>query len=277
MNKALIFDIKEFGLHDGRGMRTTVFFKGCPLKCLWCHNPEGISAEQEVARNESKCSHCGLCRRKCNHPDCIKAGVCLHICPNDLVKLIGREYSCEELAEKLKKNEIFLKNGGVTFSGGEPLLQIDFIVELIKMLNVKTAVETCGFVNKESFKKAIDNIDDIFIDIKHIDPETHKKFTGQDNKIILENIEMLKKSEKPFTVRTPLIPGLTDTNENLYGIANFLKDAKNVSVELIPYNRMTGAKYRAIGKEYDPPFDENQKINKNTLPYKEAGIKCIAY
>lgn len=275
----LIFDIKEFGLHDGRGMRTTVFLKGCPLHCLWCHNPEGISSEIEVARNTGKCTGCGLCRQKCAHEECRGLGVCLKRCPGDYVRKIGREYSPEALAAQLRRNESFLKYGGVTFSGGEPLEQADFIWETLRYLSgLPTAIETCGFVPGRVFQQAIAKINDIFIDIKHIQTRKHRQFTGQGNELILQNVRQLMESRKNFTVRVPLIPGLTDTEENFSGIAEFLAPAKDrVTVELIPYNRMTGAKYRTVGRSYLPCFDETQAVNKDVSAFAERNILCIAY
>jgi pyruvate formate lyase activating enzyme len=273
----LVFDIKEFGLHDGSGMRTTVFLKGCPLKCEWCHNPEGQSFLPEIMRN-SACVSCGLCKRNCTHDECQGLGACVKICPNDFVKRVGKEYTPVSLAEKLLKNKAFLAKGGVTFSGGEPLCHGEFILETVKHLeNVKTAVETCGFVETEEFLRVLDKIDDIFMDIKLIDDSMHTKYTGVSNKLILKNAtEILKK--RFVTVRIPLIPGVTDTDENLKGIADFLAPFKeNVAVEMIPYNKMTGAKYKNLGKTYEPSFDEKATLNKNIAFFINNQIKVKAY
>lgn len=275
---SLIFDIKEFGLHDGSGMRTTVFLKGCPLKCTWCHNPEGQSFFKEVTKNPLKCTSCGLCKRNCAHEECKDLGVCVKICPNNNVKKVGEEYSPQKLAEKLLKNKSFLEKGGVTFSGGEPLCHGDFILETIKELkNIKTAVETCGYVETEKFLSVTDKIDDIFMDIKLIDEDKHIKYTGVSNKLILKNAsEILKK--RFVTIRIPLIPTVTDTNENFSGIAEFLEPYKNnLVVELIPYNKMTGAKYKNLGRTYNPDFDENAVLNKNTEFFTKKGIKVKVY
>ncbi len=275
---SLIFDIKEFGLHDGNGMRTTVFFKGCPLKCTWCHNPEGQSFFKEVTKNPLKCTSCGLCKRECTHEECKDLGVCVKICPNNNVKKVGEEYSPQKLAEKLLKNKSFLEKGGVTFSGGEPLCHDDFILETIKELkNIKTAVETCGYVETEKFLSVTDKIDDIFMDIKLIDEDKHIKYTGVSNKLILKNAsEILKK--RFVTIRIPLIPTVTDTDENFSGIAEFLEPYKNnLVVELIPYNKMTGAKYKNLGRTYNPDFDENAVLNKNTDFFTKKGIKVKVY
>ncbi len=274
----LIFDIKEFGLHDGSGLRTTVFLKGCPLRCVWCHNPEGQSFLKEKSKNPLRCVSCGLCEKACNHPECKDLGACTKICPNDLVKAVGENYTPKELAEKLLKNKSFLEKGGVTFSGGEPLCHGDFILETIKHLeNITTAVETCGYVETEEFLRVTDKIDDIFMDIKLIDEKEHIEYTGKSNKIILENAKSIL-SKRIVTIRIPLIPGVTDTDKNLNGIMEFLLPYKNnVKVELIPYNKMTGAKYKNLSREYKPSFNENAPLNKNTQIFTAKGINAIAY
>ena len=275
----IVFDIKEFGLHDGAGLRTTVFLKGCPLRCAWCHNPEGISPEREVVRNLRKCTGCGLCRKPCSHEECKGLGYCTKICPNDNVKAAGEIYTPEALAERLLRDREFLKFGGVTFSGGEPLRQTDFILETVSRLDgIRTACETCGQVAPAVFRRAAEKIDEIYIDIKLFDEEEHKKWTGSSNRVILENVAYLMDAGKAFTVRTPLIPGVTDKDENFEAIAAFLAPAKErVKVELIPYNRLTGAKYRSVGREYHPPFDEARPLNKNIRPYEAHGIPVRAF
>lgn len=275
----LIFDIKEFALHDGTGLRTTVFFKGCPLSCVWCHNPEGQGFEKEVAKNPAKCKGCGLCSRPCAHPECEGLPFCLHICPENCIKVVGESFSPSELASILLKNEHFLRKGGITFSGGEPLCHVDYIAEVVSHLgNVKTAVETCGHVSSEAILKAESFIDDFYYDIKLIDEGEHIKYTGVSNSLILKNASLLLERNRKLTVRIPLIPGITDTDKNLHGIASFLAPYKDsVKVELIPYNTMTGAKYQSVGRSYCPPFDEKAPINKNTSIFEELNIACAAY
>ncbi len=277
---ATIFDIKEFGLHDGPGLRLTVFLKGCPLRCVWCHNPEGLTFGQELVRNENACRHCGLCHRPCNHPDCAELGACVHICPDRLVKVSGERYTPERLAERVQSyREFFGERGGVTFSGGEPLMQAEFIEQTMALLDgVRFGVETCACVPAEVFDRMMPKFHDRFVDMKHMDADTHRRLTGQDNALILRNIASLKASGLPFTVRIPLIPGVNDSAENLAATAAFLADAKDrVQVELLPYNPMTGAKYRTIGRAYNPPFDEKQKPNKDTSAFDACGIPCRAY
>lgn len=275
----LVFDIKEFALHDGTGLRTTVFLKGCPLACAWCHNPEGMRLGRETARDLKKCRDCGLCRRPCDHEECRDLGVCVKICPEDAVRAVGRYMNAGELSRRLLKNREFLEEGGVTFSGGEPLLQTDFILETAEELpGIHLALETSACVRPEVFRRAAARIDEIFTDLKLIDPDLHEKWTGVRNGLILGNIRWLLESGRRFTVRVPLIPSVTDTPENLSGIAAFLEPGrKTVRVELIPYNPMTGAKYRSVGREYRPAFDEKAPLRKDLSPFRERGIEAEAF
>ena len=248
----LVFDIKEFAVHDGSGIRTTVFLKGCPLRCVWCHNPEGLSARKELYVSQNNCTGCGLCRRGCSHEECEPFGRCLHICPQDLVRVSGAEWSAVSLAEKLSKHEALFNStgGGVTVSGGEPLLQADFCCELLGLLRgrVHTAIETSGFAPFEDFKRVAELCDFVFMDIKIADAEMHKKYTGVDNEIILKNAEWLKASGIPHTFRTPLIPGITDTDENLEAIRRIVEES---AWEKLPYNELAPVKYKNVGREYE--------------------------
>ena len=249
--KGLVFDIKEFAVHDGSGIRTTVFMKGCPLRCVWCHNPEGLSPKKELYVSQTNCIHCGLCKRQCNHEECRGLDRCLHICPQDLVRVAGEEWEAEALAHKLLKHEGLFNTtgGGVTLSGGEPLLQAEFCRELLKILKgrIHTAIETSGYASSEDFKSVAELCDSIFMDIKLVDPEEHKKYTGVDNKKILENVEWLKNSGKPHVFRTPLIPNITDTPENLYAISEIVGESP---WEKLPYNELAPVKYKNVGREY---------------------------
>lgn len=249
--KGLIFDIKEFAVHDGEGIRTTVFLKGCPLRCVWCHNPEGLSPKKELYLKQNGCLSCGLCRIPCEHEECKGLGRCLHVCPKNLVSVAGVEWEAKELAAKLLTHKNFFNTmgGGITLSGGEPLLQADFCVELLTLLKgqVHTAIETSGYAKSEDFKKVIRLCDFVYMDIKLADSELHKKYTGVDNKIILQNAEYLKQSGIPHTFRTPLIPNITDTEENLWEIKGIVGGS---SWEILPYNPLAGAKYASVGRKY---------------------------
>ena len=249
--KGLIFDIKEFAIHDGEGIRTTVFLKGCPLRCIWCHNPEGLSPQKELYLKQNGCLGCGLCRVPCAHKECQGLGRCLHICPKNLVSVAGVEWEAADLAEKLLTHKSFFHTmgGGITLSGGEPLLQADFCVELLSMLKgqVHIAIETSGYAKKEDFRKVISLCDFVYMDIKLADSKEHEKYTGVDNRMILENAGDLKSSGIPHAFRTPLIPGITDTRENLFAIEKIVKGS---DWEKLDYNPLAGAKYASVGRKF---------------------------
>ncbi len=247
----LVFDIKEFAVHDGAGIRTTVFLKGCPMCCVWCHNPEGLSPKRELYLKHNGCLHCGLCQKPCTHPECAGLGRCLHICPQNLVGVAGVRWESEALAQKLLTRSDFFNSmgGGITVSGGEPLMQSGFCIELLSKLKgrVNTAIETSGYADNEVFRKVTELCDFVYMDIKLADSEIHKKYTGVTNEQILENAEYLKKSGIPHTFRTPLIPGITDTEENLRSIKALVGDSP---WEKLAYNTLAPAKYASVGRRF---------------------------
>jgi len=250
--KGLIFDIKEFAVHDGEGIRTTVFLKGCPLRCVWCHNPEGLSPKRELYLKQNGCTGCGRCLAPCEHEECRGLGRCLHICPKNLVSAAGEFWEAEDLAAKLLARKPFfdVTGGGITLSGGEPLMQSDFCAELLTVLcgKLHTAVETSGHAKRGDFEKVISLCDFVYMDIKLADGVLHKKYTGADNGRILENAEVLKKSGKPHAFRTPMIPGITDTDENLRAIERIVGKSP---WERLPYNPLAGAKYASVGRIFE--------------------------
>ena len=269
--KARIFEIKRFAVHDGDGIRTTVFFKGCPLKCVWCHNPEGLSVKAQLAYYSHKCIMCGDCAEACsekahlfidgkhifNREKCVSCGKCEKVCFNDALKLYGKELSVEELMPYLLEDEEFYQNsgGGVTLSGGECLLQSDFCAELLKQLknrSINTAVDTCGFVPKENIDKVIPYSDVFLYDIKAIDEDVHIKCTGQSNKVILDNLKYIDKHGKKTEIRIPYVPGYNDNQ--IKKISEFVSTLKNVvKIKILPYHNYAGSKYKSLGM-------------KNTLP-----------
>lgn len=251
-----IFDIKELAVHDGPGIRTTVFFKGCPLRCKWCHNPEGLTTEPQLMYKKNKCIGCGECRKPCDHPECKPFGRCIRVCPENCLKVVGREVSAEILADELISSADMLGDtfGGFTFSGGEPLMQSDFMLKLIELLSpYHLCIETSGYADEDVFRKVVDKLDFVIMDLKLANNELHKKYTGVSNEKILKNFNYLKSTEKPCIIRTPLIPGITDTEENLNSIAAL---TKGMTWEKIPYNAAAGAKYKMLGMEYG--LSENQ-------------------
>ncbi|MBQ8309381.1 MAG: glycyl-radical enzyme activating protein [Clostridia bacterium] len=254
--QGLIFDIKEFSTNDGDGVRTTVFFKGCPLRCIWCHNPEGLSPNPELYERTEGCLDCGLCRAPCAHEECRTFGRCLHVCPKNLVRPVGRYYDVDTLAARLLRQKSFFDSmgGGITLSGGEPLLQADFCEALLTRLSgqLHLAIETCGYAAHEDFVRVVSRCDLVMMDLKLMDPNTHRTYTGVGNEQILANAKWLKTSGIPHLFRTPLIPDITDTEENLRAIANFVGTDR---IELLPYNTLAAAKYAAVHRTFTDRID----------------------
>ena len=245
-----VFDIKEMAVHDGPGIRTTVFFKGCPLRCRWCHNPEGLSFEPQLMYKDIRCIDCKSCQRECEHEECKPFGRCIHACPENCLEITGRKVEAKKLAEELKESADILGSsfGGFTFSGGEPLAQPEFLLELIEeMKDYHLCIETSGFCNSEIFKTIIEKLDFIIMDIKLADSEKHKRYTDVGNDKIINNFEILRKSGKSYVIRTPLIPNITDTKTNLEAINKLIGDS---IWEKLPYNVAAGAKYKMLGMDF---------------------------
>ena len=259
MQSALVFSIEEFSTFDGPGIRTSVFLKGCPLRCTWCHNPEGQRTENEILKAQSGCTGCLACVRASLAPPRL-TDESIAACPNRLLRRCGEEYTPEGLCSVLLKNADILNmsGGGVTFSGGEPTMHPDFLLECLSRLNGKLhrAIQTCGFCREDTFRSLLAETDFVLYDLKLMDEAAHIRYTGVSNNPILQNFRVLAESGLPFTVRTPLIPVVTDTAENLTAISEFLRQTGVDSIELLPYNKFAGGKYAAVGMEYAPGFDE---------------------
>ncbi len=253
---AVLFDIKEFAVHDGPGVRTTVFFKGCPLRCIWCHNPEGLSSSKQLMIQHSRCRACGKCREACTHETCRPFGRCLYACPDALIRVCGQDITADALYARLMRDADFLRDsgGGVTFSGGEPLMQYRFLLTMLQRLResgVHTAIETSGYAAPSVFRTVASQTDYVIMDLKLADPVLHKQYTGVDNADILANAAWLCASGILHEFRTPLIPGITDTEENLRALKEIAGDSP---YELLPYNTLAGAKYPML----DMPFPYEQ-------------------
>ena len=274
-----IFDIKQMAVFDGPGIRTTVFLKGCPLHCRWCHNPEGLSFRPELMVAKHSCTHCGACEAVCEHPEgCVLCGRCVRACPNHLRRICGTMMSPEALSEKLLKDRRYLEmsGGGVTFSGGEPAAQAPFLIECLDRLSkMHRAIETSGYCDPEVFREIIRRLDYIIMDIKIVDGDLHRKYTGVDNGKILENLRQVKESGKPFRIRIPVIPDVNDSEENFRAAAALLTDCDTLDfVELLPYHRTAGAKYEMVNRIYISAFDETKSPNLETAAFAERGIEC---
>lgn len=243
----IVFDIREFTVHDGPGIRTTVFMKGCPLRCAWCHNPEGLSGTPQVMKSAVG------------------------------ERVVGREYTASEVADIINAQAEVLRSneGGVTFSGGEPLAQTDFVADIIDRLDrVHVVLDTSGYAPEHDFKMVACRADLIFFDLKIIDPVMHSLYTGYDNAPILRNLQTLAELGKPFHVRVPLVPGVTDIDDNLIAIAERVQGIPGlVRVDLLAYNQAAGGKYQACGMEFKPYCDEKRESNANTRPFTERGVE----
>ena len=273
-----IFSIEEFSVYDGPGIRTTVFLKGCPLRCSWCHNPEGQRFETEIVKSPNGCVSCGNCIKTSIVKDgeYVLTEESIKNCPMNLIRICGEKMTPTELCNKLLKNERILNNGGgVTFSGGEPFMQSEFMFECLKILKKRlhTAIQTCGYCSADKFDTALSLADYFLFDLKIIDDENHKKYTGVSNKLILDNFRRLAKSGVDFIARTPLIPGVTDTEENISDIARILKENDVNKIELLPYNKMAGAKYKLVMREYKPDFNEGAEVSFHEEIFKSYGIE----
>jgi len=269
MNKALVFNIQKFSIHDGPGIRTTVFFKGCPLSCLWCHNPESQNFKKQTMISKDKCTVCGRCITKCNNhviklcnsqiendfEKCISCGNCVDFCFNNARELVGEELTVAEIIKEIEKDRVFYdeSNGGVTFSGGEAMSQIDALEDLTrncKEKGISVAVDTCGYAPFSSFERIMDNVDLFLYDIKLMDNEIHKKYIGTDNVLILENLIKLSERGANINLRIPVICGINDDNEAMESIIEFIKNTNIRDVNLLPYHDIAKNKYDKLGKEY---------------------------
>ena len=257
MLTATIFDIQRNSYVDGPGIRTTVFFKGCNLRCAWCHNPESQFPKPQMLVFKNKCMGCGKCKEKCpNHLEsCELCGKCTLYCPHDAREICGKEYTVDEAMREILKDKTFYENsgGGVTFSGGECMLQIDFLEAILKECKnngIHTAVDTAGHVPFECFERIIPYTDLFLYDVKCYDSDKHRQYTGDSNELILSNLGRLLKMGIAMWVRIPIIPTVNDSEEEMLNIKKFIISCGSPEkIELLPYHAMGEHKYAAIGKQ----------------------------
>ena len=240
-----IFDIQRFSLHDGPGIRTSVFMKGCPLRCAWCHNPEGLSYAKQPRFLKEECIGCGSCSNQHTVNNA-------KLCPTNALQAVGKDVSAVELlSEILKDRDFYASDGGVTFSGGECLLQSEFVTEMLKLAKaegISTAVDTSGAVEWSNIEATLAYTDVYLYDVKCITPEIHKKFTGSDNLLILENLKKLGESEARIWIRVPVIPDFNDNTEEIRKIAKSLQNVRGIDkVTLMPYHTLGKNKYESLG------------------------------
>lgn len=277
-----IFNIQRFSIHDGPGIRTTVFLKGCNLRCIWCHNPESQSVYPQLMFYKNKCIGCGKCTEICKNAftdKCTGCGKCTEVCEKQAKIISGKEMTSDEIFDVIIKDKEFYKTsgGGVTFSGGEPLLQSDFLAELLKKCkdaDISTAIETAANVNWKIFEKIFPYLDLIICDVKCIDEDLHKKLTGVTNKLILENAKNLINSDKKILFRMPVIPGCN--MDEVEKVADFVK---GFDFELMAYHKIGFGKYDALRKDnltfdIEPPTkDEMEKLAKKcNAIYSPSGV-----
>ncbi|MGI6424296.1 MAG: glycyl-radical enzyme activating protein [Tepidanaerobacteraceae bacterium] len=297
MEKGIVFNIQKLSIHDGPGIRTLVFLKGCPLRCLWCSNPESQKAKPQVASFHKRCIGCGVCEVVCPQKAikeidglyiiddelCDDCGICVKECYTNSKQFMGKEMTVEEVVEEVMKDNMFYKRsgGGVTFSGGEPLMQPAFLLALLKEFkkqNVNTAIETSGYCDTEVLKEIADYLDIIHYDIKHMDTDIHKKITGVSNELILKNLKALDSKRKKIIVRIPIIPTYNDSEEHIKSVVDFCSDLKSVEkIELLPYHNLGEYKYKSINREYElselkTPDKEHMEKLLNIV--QDAGIPC---
>jgi pyruvate formate lyase activating enzyme len=266
----IIFKIKRFSVHDGPGIRTSIFMKGCPLNCIWCHSPEGISSDITIWYSQNLCITCGDCVRSCpekalsliadpvsrifiDRSLCIVTGDCVRACPTGAMQFTGQKLSVADVIREIEKDINFYttSGGGVTLTGGEPLNQPDFSLAILRSCrekNIHTAIESCLFCERDILSGVIDYIDQFIVDIKIFDNETHIRYTGRSNELIKENFRFIAERGKKITVRIPMVDKITNTEENIRSVTDFVNSVRSdIEIEQIEYNPLAGNNYARLG------------------------------
>ncbi len=280
--KGIVFDIKRYSVHDGPGLRTTVFFKGCPLRCLWCHNPESQRLKPQIIWYGNKCMSCFDCFNACKfnaintknginiiEDRCTLCGDCVGVCSTGALETVGKEYATNELIDEILKDEPFFENGGgVTISGGEPFVQYEFLMEILEILHrekLHIALDTTGYTDKSKLLESAKYVSLFLYDLKLMDSSKHRRYTGVGNKKILDNLVELDRAGAKIAIRIPIIPTINDDDKNIKDTAEFLSNLNNVeSVDLLPYHSIMVDKYRRLKIPFllgdiDKPKDEKME------------------
>jgi pyruvate formate lyase activating enzyme len=278
-----VLNIQKFCQHDGPGIRTTVFLKGCPLRCWWCHNPESIEAEIELVVDPEKCVNCGRCQEICTHEECVLCGTCVEACLSQARMLMGQDMTVDEIMLEIMKDKAFYETsgGGVTISGGDPLLQSEELIELLvrlKTAGIHVALDTSGYSNWNKLNKLIDQIDLFLFDLKVVNQRKHLKYTGADNEIIIENLQRLSDNNQLIWIRIPLIEGINTDEKDIDEFIGILKNIRFEQINLLPYHAYGTDKFRKFAieeTEWNPksPGNEQIKLIKGCLT--NAGFRVI--
>ncbi len=282
----IIFNIQKFCLHDGDGIRTCVFLKGCPLRCIWCHNPESLQKAPTLSFNKEKCSLCGKCLKVCssrvieaneikiNREACSGCGKCVEACLNDANEVLGKEITAQEVLAEIIKDKMFYEasGGGLTVTGGEPSYQSDFTLELLalaKKQGISRAIETCGIGSRDFYKRALELGCTFLYDIKCIDPLRHKALTGADNSLILSNLKYLFDNNADVIIRLPLVPNCNDSDKDISAMADFLKEneGRYRYAEIMPYHALGTGKAEKIG--IAPAYTNKNATNEEISRWRE--------
>jgi pyruvate formate lyase activating enzyme len=295
---AIIFDIQRFSLHDGPGIRTTIFFKGCPLSCAWCQNPESQRIRPELIFYEERCIRCFICSEICsenaisenstlrfNPKQCNVCGNCVSNCTTNSLRIVGKKWNADDLINEIAKDIDFFidSRGGITLSGGEPFLHTEFLLQWLPKVQKKKihiTIETCGMVKWKQIEKLLPLLDLVFYDLKHMNDTVHKQYTGQGNTRILKNFSKLSKNGKGLQARMPVIPGVNDTPENIKATADFLKTNDQNNIHLLPYHNLGEAKLNKIDTQLRPlniaPLNSEQLQEIQKL-FKKEEIHAVLY
>ncbi len=294
----MIFEIQRWSSDDGPGIRTVVFFKGCPLRCIWCCNPEAWSPVPQIAFFQERCQNCGKCLEACpqsiarpglvqDDSGCTACGACVAACPFGARELMGKRMSVRETMSVIERDRVFYRQsgGGVTFSGGEALTQPAFLREVVEKCwatGLSTALETCGHFSWSLAKDILARMNLVFLDIKHMDPVIHRRVTGVDNRLILQNAIRIARGEMPLVIRVPLIPTVNDSDENLVATANFVSGelAGVLGVEVLPYHNLGVGKYQSIGLDYQLPHltpPNSADIARAQGMFRDSGIEILSF